>query len=79
MSDDPRRPADDDPRPDDAVRGSTAPKDRLDPSHRPGEHPEAKRSGSSRSTMKGLVLGLVLLGLLYAAITIGIAATGQAA
>lgn len=79
MSDDSRRPPGDDPRPDDAGVSSATPKDRLDPSHRRGEHPEAKRSGSSRSTMKGLILGLVLLGLLYAAITIGIAVTGQAA
>lgn len=40
---------------------------------RPGMHPEAKRSGSGRSTAIALAVVLGLAILLYAAITLGVA------
>lgn len=48
----------------------------TDAGRRPGVHPEVKRSGKGRSTVIGLTVALALAGLLYAAITIGIAASG---
>lgn len=48
----------------------------TDAGRRPGAHPEVERSGKSRSTVIGLVAALALGGLLYAAITIGIAVSG---
>ena len=43
---------------------------------RPGMHPEAKRSGTSRSTATVLAVFLALGIVLYAAITLGIAGSG---
>ena len=80
MSDDDARRSDPDgSSPEDPVQHGSAPGDRADSGQRPGEHPRVKRSGASRSTMKGLVLVLVFAALLYAAITIGISVTGQVA
>lgn len=43
---------------------------------RPGMHPEAKRSGTSRSTAITLAVFLALGAVLYAVITLGIAGSG---
>lgn len=43
---------------------------------RPGMHPEAKRSGTSRTTMITLAVFLALGAVVYAAIALGIAGSG---
>lgn len=46
------------------------------PPHEEGPHPEAERSGRSRSTMIGLAVALVAAVALYLAIVSGIAGSG---
>jgi hypothetical protein len=51
-------------------------RERDDASHGPGMHPEARRSGSSRTTAIVFAVVLALAALMYAAIALGIALPG---